>query len=62
MFHLVDDGTLDTVVQCSDCGREERFDSHGLLPPEEEEHTLEELDAIRVTTARGLAEQEHKCS
>jgi hypothetical protein len=24
-FHLTDDGTLDTVVRCEDCGQEERY-------------------------------------
>lgn len=24
-FHLTDDGTLDTVVRCSECGHEDRY-------------------------------------
>jgi hypothetical protein len=29
-WNLLDDGTLDTVVQCCKCGKTERFDTHSL--------------------------------
>lgn len=48
-FTLLDDGTLDTVVRCDRCGREERYsdssdyrDSHGFL---DEDRFFEEVVA-----------------
>ena len=28
-IHLTDDGTLDTVLRCSECGEEMRYNSYG---------------------------------
>ena len=75
MFTLIDDGTLDTVVECGDCGQTERFDSASLLEGNEEasmyglNHTLEATRAhidkrndIRVEAALTLAADDHECS
>lgn len=49
MFKLVDDGTLDTVVRCVDCGDEERYN-------------IEADDNVsRVEAALELAREDHEC-
>ncbi len=64
MFSLVDDGTLDTVVECSRCGQEIRFFS-GTLVSDEEFDKLEPdydaLDELRITRAIEDAEWSHEC-
>ena len=65
MFTLIDDGTLDTVVECGDCGQTKRFDSTSLLEGvEEAKHTLllEERNDMRVEAALTLAADNHECS
>jgi hypothetical protein len=49
MFRLIDDGTLDTVLECSECGDTLRFDS-GSLDPDN-----------RVGEAHEIALAEHEC-
>lgn len=49
-FRLVDDGTLDTVLQCEDCGEELRFN-----PPED----IGESD--RIPYCLDLATSTHEC-
>ena len=72
MFTLIDDGTLDTVVECGDCGQTERFDSASLLEWVEEDNMLDpSLEAIRahlkkrndmrVEAALTLAADNHEC-
>ena len=48
MFTLIDSGTLDTVVECSECGCEERFASHALIEALDELLEGDELDDMRV--------------
>ena len=50
MFQLVDDGTLDTVVRCMNCGDEERFNIEGF-----------DDDDSRVEAALELAREDHEC-
>lgn len=63
MFYLVDDGTLDTVVKCSECFGEERFYSSSLLEEarDGEAYSDDELTDMRVGNALQLARQEHEC-
>lgn len=59
-FTLIDDGSLDTVVACDNCGEEIRFTSATLL--EGVRSTNEKvLDEARIENALALAEDEHKC-
>jgi hypothetical protein len=61
-FRLVDDGTLDTVVQCTYCGGEERFDSLALLDDDEEIDALgDSVDDVRRRRAISSAEADHEC-
>ena len=66
-FILVDDGTLDTVIECRECGGQERFDSGSLLPAGSgrddggEVYTDDELDLMRVATAFESCEIDHEC-
>ena len=49
MFQLVDDGTLDTVVRCMDCGDEERY-------------SIEADDnESRIEAALFMAAKDHEC-
>ena len=60
--HLVDDGTLDTVVKCSDCGEQTRFDSAALIdsmPAIMRDH--DQVNYFRVVVALEQANQEHEC-
>ena len=50
MFHIVDDGTLDTVVRCDDCGGEERFNIEGF-----------DDDEDRIDAALFMADEDHEC-
>ncbi len=68
MFSLVDDGTLDTVVECDFCGGLERFDSDALTPLAEdgyadggEKYTIEEITFMRIQNAREQAYETHEC-
>ncbi len=59
IFTLIDDGTLDTVLECSGCGREERFtfagfnDGMGADAP----YTYDEF----VSWAQEQAASDHEC-
>lgn len=68
MFELVDDGTLDTVVECTRCGKRHRYSSENLVDDSEVEeydftdvNDVEELDELRVTRAIEDAEDSHEC-
>lgn len=77
MFRLIDDGTLDTVVECGECGGWERFDidSTSLLGDQELDDQLYAGDnrhpstsrlvsltrARRIATAIEWAEMDHEC-
>ncbi|KKK96476.1 hypothetical protein LCGC14_2662400 [marine sediment metagenome] len=61
-FELVDDGTLDTVVQCSKCGGQERCEDSGAsLLPEVDIQMAATMCALRVGNAIVWAEQDHTC-
>lgn len=53
MMKLGDDGTLDTVIVCSDCGEEMRFN----YDPEGSDETYEDF----VKWAKGDAHDSHDC-
>lgn len=61
MFHIIDDGTLDTVVECGFCDLQERFDSVELLAnlPAGTPHGLR--SHFRIISALAEAEQDHEC-
>ena len=72
-FTLIDDGTMDTVVQCDKCGNAERFDSAALIGTMTDGDSIEsilshlpsdiaELNERRVATAIEWAEQDHECN
>ena len=48
-FTLVDDGTIDTVLSCDECGRELRFFMEGFEEGE------------RVASALEMAVEDHDC-
>ena len=58
-FRLGDDGTLDTVVVCEDCGQAERYNYQG-----EDESAFEGPGAYQDFIAWALrdAETEHDCT
>ena len=61
-FRLVDDRTLDTVVQCSECGGQERFEDSGAsLLPEVDIQMAATMCRLRVENAVEWAEQDHEC-
>ena len=70
-FTLIDDGALDTVVRCNDCGQKERFDSLALLPEDivlsdltgtmYRAYTDAERNTLRVESALQQAQREHYC-
>lgn len=53
-FRLVDDGTLDTVLECEECGGQERFTFAAYDGPFDYDQFVE--------WARGEAEQYHECT
>lgn len=53
LFVLIDDGTLDTVVQCETCGGQVRFDSTALV--------FEWGEDGRIDGAMLRADTEHDC-
>ena len=55
-FFLVDDGTMDTVIRCSGCGKEERFNPE---PPTSILDDDEEWD--RVGDAMAMMQEDHEC-
>jgi RNase P subunit RPR2 len=59
-FELVDDGTMDTVVACKECGETIRFDSQALM----EAHRVcdEDVAEYRVRGAISDAESDHDCT
>lgn len=61
MFHLIDDGTLDTVVECDYCDLQERFDSWALLPDNADDYTSVELTFMRIAGAIEQATDGHDC-
>lgn len=61
-FHLVDDGSLDTVWRCAECGEEERFTFTGDDLPEDFNGTDAEANKIRLTVTLDWAEEEHECA
>lgn len=52
MLFLIDDGTLDSVFQCGQCGKVERYDSETLGRSEDED--MEEILEI--------VSSEHECN
>lgn len=59
-FELLDDGTMDTVIQCSHCKEEMRFNPGA---PEDSENMNEiDLDDYRVSQAFEIAEEDHECA
>ena len=50
MLRIVDDGTLDTVVHCDDCGQELRFNIEGF-----DDHDT------RIADALYMAKEDHEC-
>ena len=62
-FTLVDDGTLDTVVQCSECGGQERCEDSGAsLLPEVDILMAATMCRLRVENAIEWANQDHVCA
>lgn len=61
-FYLSDDGTMDTVVTCEDCGQDARYNWGGECGHENGEHPNEGdcYDAF-VEWALEDAETEHEC-
>lgn len=59
-FKLVDEGTLETVVECEDCGERLRYTIEDIYP-DPGDLTEEEMDANRIPTAMELAREEHEC-
>lgn len=57
-FSLSDDGTLDTVVECTVCREELRFCSDALLDISGAE---DGDDGARIEMAFSLAEEDHEC-
>lgn len=61
-FHLIDDGTLDTVFHCRRCGREERFtympDDD---PPADADDTPERRYRAFIHICRGHLIEDHHC-
>ena len=59
-FTLADDGTLDTVVKCNECGQEERFNYDGDI-----NMTPDEIEADYHEWVNGCcegAEEDHECN
>lgn len=59
-FALGDDGSLDTIVVCEACGETLRFSSENLLDGTDTDDA-EELDVIRIETAKIWAGDDHAC-
>lgn len=67
-FELSDDGTMDTVVRCAECGAELRYNYDGGMDegddesqPDREQAALDAYDAF-VEWAIEDAESEHECN
>lgn len=62
-IHLADDGTMDTVIRCSECGEEFRFNYDPSFEdePETEDEAQDRYDAF-VDECIEEIEAEHECS
>jgi len=56
-FSIVDDGTLDTVLKCDNCGEELRYN----IDLSDVEIETEDSNEHRIQRALDLAESEHEC-
>ena len=62
-FYLTDDGTMDTVVRCENCGQELRY-NYASGPFADEDYYTDDETAYDEFIAYALydAELEHSCS
>lgn len=65
-FELTDDGTMDTVVRCSECGEELRYNFDPALAETDDGEVLDEIDPA-IAYSRWVdsiiedAESDHEC-
>jgi len=60
MIELTDDGTLDTVLRCTECGEEFRFMYDGATDTADEDAAVAAYDAF-VDECVADATDEHEC-
>ncbi len=59
MLYLTDDGTMDTVIMCDDCGEEMRYNPD---PEEVGAASRDERHDWRVDAAFDMAKEDHDCN
>ncbi len=58
---LGDDGTLDTVIVCSECGAEMRYSHDGDFDGDSDDRTDEQRHADFVAWAKEDSAEQHEC-